>query len=169
MVDTSGYAFIFEYYLYLKIIVVKIHSLKEEVTYLNIKEVAKITGISIDNLRYYERIGLIPEVPRTASGIRDYDEMSLRWIEFALRFKRAGMPLDSIREYIQLALQGEETKPARREILLVSKESLEEKMREIQESLDVINYKLDTYDKTCEPVTKELIEAWKASKGKEEK
>lgn len=135
---------------------------------MNIKEAAQLTGISIDNLRYYERIGLIPEVPRTASGIRDYDEMSLQWIEFAMRFKRAGMPLDSIRKYIQLALKGEATKEARREILLEEKESLEEKMREIQESLDVINYKLDTYEKKCEPVTKELIEGWKRSKHKEE-
>lgn len=135
---------------------------------MNIKEAAEVTGISIDNLRYYERIGLIPEVPRTASGIRDYDEMSLHWIEFAMRFKRAGMPLDAIREYIQLALKGEATKEARREILLETKESLEEKMREIQESLDVIYYKLDTYDKKCEPVTKELIEAWKKSKREEE-
>lgn len=135
---------------------------------MNIKEAAEVTGISIDNLRYYERIGLIPEVPRTTSGIRDYDEMSLHWIEFAMRFKRAGMPLDSIREYIQLALKGEATKEARREILLETKESLEEKMRAIQESLDVINYKLDTYDKKCEPVTKELIEAWKTSKREEE-
>lgn len=39
---------------------------------MNIKEAAGVTGISIDNLRYYERIGLIPEVPRTASGNRDY-------------------------------------------------------------------------------------------------
>jgi len=135
---------------------------------MNIKEAAKVTGISIDNLRYYERVGLIPEVPRTASGIRDYDEMSLKWIEFAMRFKRAGMPLDSISEYIKLALKGEATKEARREILLEAKESLEEKMREIQESLDVINYKLDTYDKKCEPITKELIEAWKTSKREKE-
>lgn len=85
---------------------------------MNIKEAAEVTGISIDNLRYYERIGLFPEIPRNASGIRDYDEISLHWIEFAMRFKRAGMPLDSIREYIQLALKGEATKAARRELLL---------------------------------------------------
>lgn len=135
---------------------------------MNIKEAAVVTGISTDNLRYYERIGLIPEVPRTISGIRDYDEISLHWIEFAMRFKRAGVPLDSIREYIQLALKGEVTKEARREILLETKESLVKKMRDIQESLDVINYKLDNYDKKCEPVTKKLIEAWKASKREEE-
>ena len=131
---------------------------------MTIKEAAEITGISIDNLRYYERIGLIPEVPRTSSGIRNYDEMSLHWIEFAMRFKRAGVPLESIHEYIQLALKGESTKEARREILLEAKENLEERVREIQESLDVMNYKLDTYDKKCEPVTKKLIEEWKESK-----
>lgn len=131
---------------------------------MTIKEVAEITGISIDNLRYYERIGLIPEVPRTSSGIRDYDDISLRWVEFAMHFKKAGMPLESIREYIQLAIKGESTKAARREILLEAKEDLEAKIRDIQESLDVIYYKLDTYEQKCEPVTKELIEAWKESK-----
>ena len=53
---------------------------------MTIKEASKKTGISIDNLRYYERIGLIPEVPRTESGIREYDEMSISWIEFAMKF-----------------------------------------------------------------------------------
>jgi DNA-binding transcriptional MerR regulator len=131
-----------------------------------IKKAAKTTGISIDNLRYYERIGLIPEVPRTASGVRDYDEMALNWIDFAMRFKRGGMSLEAIREYIKLALQGEETKPARKEILLEAKEDLEKKMAEIQESLDVINYKLDTYEQKCGPITFDMVKAWK---GRQEK
>lgn len=92
---------------------------------MTIKEASEITGISVDNLRYYERIGLIPEVPRTESGIRNYDEMSINRIEFAMRFKKAGVPLESIREYIQLAVQGESTKEARREILLETKAGLE--------------------------------------------
>ena len=131
---------------------------------MTIKEAAKITGISIDNLRYYERIGLIPEVPRTESGIRNYDEMAINWIEFAMRFKKAGVSLEAIREYIQLALQGESTKKARREILLETKAELEKKMYDIQETLDVINYKVDTYEQKCEPITNELIASWKASK-----
>lgn len=126
-----------------------------------IKEAAEISGISIDNLRYYERIGLIPEVPRTSSGIRNYDEMSLSWIDFAMRFKRGGLALEAIREYIQLALQGETTKPARKEILIEAKEELEKKMAEIQESLDVIDYKLDTYEQKCGPITLEMVQKWK--------
>lgn len=131
---------------------------------MTIKEAAEITGITIDNLRYYERIGLIPEVPRTPSGIRDYDEMSLSWVDFAMRFKRGGMSLEAIREYIQLAVQGENTKPARKEILLEAKEDLEKKILQIQESLDVINYKLDTYDQKCGPITMEMVNAWKEHK-----
>jgi len=131
---------------------------------MTIREAAKIVGISIDNLRYYERIGLVPEVPRTKSGIRNYDEMAINWIEFAMRFKKAGVPLEAISEYIQLAIQGESTKEARREILLETKAELEKKMNDIQETLDVINYKVDTYEQKCEPVTNELIASWKESK-----
>lgn len=136
---------------------------------MTIKEASEITGITIDNLRYYERIGLIPEVPRTASGIRDYDDMSIHWIEFAMRFKKGGMSLESIREYIQLALLGEEKKPAMKEILIQAKEDLEKKMADMQESLDVINYKLDIFEKKCEPITFEMVKAWKEKKEQENK
>lgn len=128
---------------------------------MTIKQAAEKAGISIDNLRYYERIGLIPAVPRSTSGIRDYDEMTLSWIDFVMRFKRGGMALEAIREYVQLALKGEGTKPARKEILLEAKENLKAKMAEIQESLDVINYKLDTYDQACGPITMEMVSVWK--------
>lgn len=131
---------------------------------MTIKEASDKTGISIDNLRYYERIGLIPSVPRTDSGIRNYDEMSIHWIEFVMRFKKAGVSLETINEYIQLALKGESTKEARRDLLIETKAGLEEKLHEIQETLDVINYKIDTYEQKCGPVTDELIAAWKASK-----
>ncbi|URZ00501.1 MerR family transcriptional regulator [Clostridium felsineum] len=131
---------------------------------MTIKEVAQKTGISVDNLRYYERIGLIPKVPRTESGIRNYDEMSIHWIEFAMRFKKAGVQLEVIHEYIQLAIEGESTKAARLDILLETKANLEKKMNDIQDTMDVINYKIDTYDKKCEPITNELIAEWKKSK-----
>lgn len=131
---------------------------------MTIKEASEKTGVSINNLRYYERIGLIPEVPRETSGIRNYDEITLSWIDFVMRFKKAGMALEAIREYVQLALKGENTKAARREILLEAKEAQEEKLREIQESLDVINYKLDHYDQKCGPITMEMVNEWKKNK-----
>lgn len=131
---------------------------------MTIKEASEKTGISVDNLRYYERIGIIPEVPRNVSGIRNYDEITLSWIDFVMRFKKAGMALEAIREYVQLALQGEETKPARKEILLEAKDAQEIKLRELQESLDVINYKLAHYEEKCGPITMEMVNEWKKSK-----
>ena len=131
---------------------------------MTIKEASEKTGVSIDNLRFYEKIGLIPPVPRTASGIRDYDEGSLAWIDFVLRFKKGGMPLEMIRRYVELALQGESTKPERKEILLSARDDLMKKQAQIQESLDVINYKLDTYDQMCGPITAEMVAAWKAGR-----
>lgn len=132
---------------------------------MTIKEVSEKTGISIDNLRYYERIGLIPPVPRTESGIRNYDEISIQWIEFVMRFKKAGVSLWTIREYIQLAMKGESTNDARRDLLIKTKVGLEKKIREMQETLDIINYKIDTYDQKCGPITNELIASWKVHKG----
>jgi Predicted transcriptional regulators len=131
---------------------------------MTIKQASEKTGISIDNLRYYERMGLIPVVPRTESGIRDYDEMAIHWIEFAINFKKAGMSLEGIREYIQLAMQGISTKEARWEILLQTKAGLQKKMHDLQESMDAINYKIYTYDQKCEPIMTELINSWKQIK-----
>ena len=85
---------------------------------MTIKEAAERTGISIDNLRYYERIGLIPPIPRNKSGIRDYDERAISWIEFVMKFKKSGASLESIIEYLKLAGSKDDTKEARREILL---------------------------------------------------
>jgi Predicted transcriptional regulators len=131
--------------------------------FMTIKEAAEITGISVDNLRYYERIGLIPPVPRNESGIRDYDEMSLRWIGFVLKFKKAGVPLDSIIEYMRLAMVGEHTKTARREILAEVRENIQKKMEEMQACLDLIDYKINTFYSNCLAETDKFVNEWKQS------
>ena len=58
---------------------------------MTIAEVSRRYAISADTLRYYERIGLIPPVPRNKSGIRDYDEESCRWIELMKCMRAAGV------------------------------------------------------------------------------
>ena len=58
---------------------------------MTIAEVCKKYDVSQDTVRYYERIGLIPSIPRTESGIRNFDETSCRWIEFIKCMRNAGM------------------------------------------------------------------------------
>lgn len=124
---------------------------------MTIKEVSEITGVSIDNLRYYERIGIIPEVPRNKSGIRDYNEESIKWIELILKFKKSGMSLENIKKYIRLSSLGESTKKERREILIDLKESLEEKIRELNECLELTTYKINNYYDLCDLEINKII------------
>ena len=69
---------------------------------MTIAEVSRKYDITADTLRYYERIGLIPNVPRTKSGIRDYDEESCRWIELMKCMRKAGVQIEALIEYERL-------------------------------------------------------------------
>ena len=66
-----------------------------------------------DTLRYYERIGLIPPVPRNKSGIRDYDEVSCGWIELMKCMRSSGVQVEALIEYV--ALYQQEMPPLTRE------------------------------------------------------
>lgn len=130
---------------------------------MTIKEAAERTGLSIDNLRYYERIGLIPPIPRNKSGIRDYNERAIHWVEFVLKFKQAGASLEAIFDYIKLAQSENDSKEARREILFDIKNDLKTRISLLQECLEMAEYKIENYDNLCNPVTQEMVEEWKGS------
>ncbi len=57
---------------------------------MKIAEVSEKFGLSVDTLRYYERVGLIPPVHRNEGGIRDYDELDLRRVDFIKCMRGAG-------------------------------------------------------------------------------
>ena len=76
---------------------------------MTIAEVAKKYDLSTDTLRYYERIGLVPPVTRTASGIRDYKEKDLNWVEFIKCMRGAMVSIESLVEYVSLFSQGTAT------------------------------------------------------------
>lgn len=77
---------------------------------MTIAEVSRRFDLSADTLRYYERIGLIPPVPRTKSGIRDYDEESCNWIELMKCMRAAGVQIEALIEYVALFQRGDETR-----------------------------------------------------------
>ncbi len=63
---------------------------------MTIKEVSEKYGVTQDTLRYYERVGMIPRVTRTAGGIRDYMEKDLEWVELAVCMRNAGLPVEAM-------------------------------------------------------------------------
>lgn len=114
---------------------------------MTIAETSRKYGLSPDTLRYYERIGLIPPVPRTKSGIRDYDEESCNWIELMKCMRAAGVQIEALVQYVALVRQGDETLEARRELLARQRDQLATRMADMQRSLDRLDEKLNYHDR----------------------
>lgn len=117
---------------------------------MTIKEVSEKFGISQDTLRYYERVGMIPHVTRTAGGIRNYQESDLGWVEMSLCMRSAGLPIEAMIEYVRLFQEGDETIPARLQLLLDQREALIEQKAQIDSTLKRLNYKISRYERAVE-------------------
>lgn len=114
---------------------------------MTIAEVSRKYELTADTLRYYERIGLIPPVPRNKSGIRDYDEMSCRWIELMKCMRAAGVQIEALIEYVELFRRGDSTIGTREALLKEQRTLLEKRMADMQKSLDRLNLKIEKYEK----------------------
>ena len=113
---------------------------------MTITQVSQKYGLSQDTLRYYERIGIIPPVPRNKSGIRDYDEVSCSWIELMKCMRSSGIQIEALIEYITLFQQGDATLDARKALLIDQRDQLLERMEQMQQSLDRLNQKIQNYE-----------------------
>ncbi len=125
---------------------------------MRISEVSERYDISPDTLRYYERVGLIPTVNRSESGIRDYNEIDVEWVNFIKCMRNAGLPIEVLMEYVELVQQGDQTNEARKQILINQRDKLVRKMDEMQKTLDILNYKIEVYDKALLKKENELKE-----------
>ena len=125
---------------------------------MKIAEVSEQYGLSSDTLRYYERVGLIPPVNRNESGIRDYNELDLRRVDFIKCMRGAGLPVEVLIEYVALVQQGDSTTDARKEILIEQRDLVVAKMEEMQKTLDRLNYKIDVYEKAVLTKEKKIVQ-----------
>ena len=125
---------------------------------MTIAEVSRKMDISADTLRYYERIGLIPPVKRSKSGIRDYSEKDLGWISFAKCMRGAGISIEALIEYVALFQQGDDTITTRKQILIDQRDELEKKIEEMQWTLTYLNTKLEHYEDMMVPKERKLAE-----------
>ncbi|ROR81797.1 DNA-binding transcriptional regulator, MerR family [Plantibacter flavus] len=111
-----------------------------------ISDVAEQTGLSVHTLRYYERAGLMPRpIGRSSSTHRRYSEGDVSWVVFLTRLRSTGMPIATLREYTALAQRGDDTAEARLELLLRHRISFLARLEEMQQSLEVIDRKIELY------------------------
>lgn len=117
---------------------------------MTLKKSVKNTVYRKISLRYYERVGMIPPVTRTAGGIRDYKEKDLAWVELAKCMRSAGLPVEAMIEYVRLTQEGDATIPARLQLLKEQREALLEQRAKIDSTLERLNYKIGRYEITVD-------------------
>ena len=113
---------------------------------VTIKEVCEQYGLTPDTLRYYERVGVIPEVSRTSGGIRDYQEEDIKWVENAVCMRDAGVPVEMLIEYVRLFQLGDETIAARANLLKEVRERILETKKKYDTALEKLDYKIGRYE-----------------------
>lgn len=110
-----------------------------------ISEVAAWTGLTDHTLRWYERIGLMPHVDRSATGQRRFTNRDLDWLTLVGKLRLTGMSVAAMVRYAELVREGEHTFDARRELLEATREDVLARIAELQDTLAVLNYKIDIY------------------------
>lgn len=113
---------------------------------MTIAEVSKKYGLTADTLRYYERIGLLPKVNRNSSGNRDYTEANCKWVQFIKCMRSAGLSIELLIEYVGLFQNEKDTTDARKALLLEQKSQIENKIKELQETLEYLDSKINGYE-----------------------
>ena len=111
---------------------------------MKISDVSEKYDITTDTLRYYERIGLIPHVPRKSNGIRDYDEESCKWVEFIKCMRAAGVQIEALIEYVDLMQKGGH-EDRRMEILTEQRKRLIDKMEYLKATIARLDYKIEYF------------------------
>jgi DNA-binding transcriptional MerR regulator len=125
---------------------------------MKIGEASEKTGVSVDTLRYYEKVGLVPAIQRDEHGVRDYTEANLRWVEFVKCMRQAGLPIEALTTYVSLVRAGDETVETRKAILEEQRGLLAERIKEMQRTMLYLDYKIRVYEGTVLKTEKALTE-----------
>src|SRR5262245_12763643 len=121
-----------------------------------IKQAAIRSGVSIDTLRYYERIGLMPAVERAPNGHRRYTGLDLGWIHLLTLLRNTGMSIQQMLKFVELEQQGAKALPVQVEILKNHRANLLQHIQELEISLETLDGKITYYQGLAKQMPKPL-------------
>ena len=115
-----------------------------------VKEAARITGLTEHAVRYYTDKGLVPSVQRNQNNIRLFDQESINWLHGIKCLKQSGMPIDVIKMYIDLCLEGDSTILQRYTLMMEHKEDALAKLEEAKQHVAHLEEKTALYQDILE-------------------
>jgi len=110
-----------------------------------VKDVSKITGLSIFTIRFYDKEGLMPFVSRNQSGIRVFTESDINQIMTICCLKNTGMQIKDIKKYIDYCMEGTDTIDSRRGLFVEHRNVIINQIAALNENLKLIDSKLEIY------------------------
>ncbi|WP_232664635.1 MerR family transcriptional regulator [Pseudonocardia sp. TRM90224] len=110
---------------------------------VNISEAARQTELSIDTIRYYDRLGILGAVTRTSAGARAFTEGDLGWLRILRCLRETGMTMADLRRFV--AIDGDREPARRLELLENHRSAVLAKMERIRRELVVLDGKIGAY------------------------
>ncbi|NYI03615.1 MerR family transcriptional regulator [Allostreptomyces psammosilenae] len=108
-------------------------------------EVADEYGVSLDTLRYYERVGVLNPVERGENGHRRYRDDDLALLDLVRCLRETDMPMAELRRFADLIRAGDATIPARIALLDQHDADLAERIAQLNQRREAIRKKIDYY------------------------
>jgi len=114
--------------------------------FYSIGEVSTLFNLPISTLRYYDKEGLFPELNRSSTGIRKFNEGSLETLRMIECLKKAGAEIKDIKEFIQWCKEGPSSYTKRKEMFLRRKAIIEQEIKQLNQVLAMLDFKCWYYD-----------------------
>jgi DNA-binding transcriptional MerR regulator len=114
-------------------------------TEFTIQQVAETTGLSIHALRYYEKVGLLAPIQRASNGHRRYSAEDVAWLEFLVRLRETGMPIQRVLVFADLVRHRPNEVSERRMLLEEHRDEVKQSLEELIRHLQVIDLKIEHY------------------------
>ncbi len=120
---------------------------------MRISQAASTSGLSIDTIRFYEKLGLLPKIGRGSDGRRDFSAENIEWLVLLSSLRETGMPMEQMRHFAQLYRHGNQTLSERRAVLLDHTAQLEKRRAALDRCAELLAYKLKRYDELAKGVS----------------
>jgi DNA-binding transcriptional MerR regulator len=116
-------------------------------------EIAKKLNVAASTLRYYDKEGLLPFIERSSGGIRMFKENDFSWLQLIGCLKKTGMSIKHIKHFMDCCMEGDSKIDERLSIIKSQRDDVIKQAEELQEMLDMLNYKCWYYETAKEAGT----------------
>ena len=123
-----------------------------------IQTIAKLMGINPSTLRYYDSMGLLPNIEKSKNGTRIFKDKDIEWLITIECLKTSDMKINDIRKYIELLQQGDSTIEERYNMFLSLRKDIKNKIADLNKALQKLDYKCEFYKLALEKGTTKFNE-----------